>query len=30
LRSEGYYAVIENVAYEFQRGGNQMVRIYAA
>jgi hypothetical protein len=29
LRSEGYYAVIEDVAYEFQRGGNQMVRIYA-
>ena len=30
LRGEGYHAVIENVAYEFQRGGNQMLRIYAA
>jgi hypothetical protein len=29
LRSEGYIAVIENVSYEFQRGGNQMLRIYA-
>jgi len=30
LRREGYHAVIEDVAYEFQRGGNQMLRIYAA
>jgi len=30
LRSERYYAVIEHVAYEFQRGGKQMVRIYPA
>lgn len=30
LRSEGYIAVIENVSYEFQRGGNKMLRIHAA
>jgi len=29
LRNEGYIADIENVSYEFQRGGNQMLRVHA-
>jgi hypothetical protein len=27
IRDSGYYASVESVAYEFQRGGNQMLRI---
>jgi hypothetical protein len=30
LRSEGYRAMIEEVPYEFQKGGNQMLRIHVA
>jgi hypothetical protein len=27
LRASGYHATIEEVPYEFQRGGNEMMRI---
>ena len=30
LRSAGHHVSIENVLYEFQRGGNQMMRIQTA